>query len=82
MLRWQQETGDAWHYIQPGNPIPNVFVDGFNGLLRDECLNETAFRSLAAACTLIADGFPGGCLRFFNALRLVSDRPQIFVQEF
>jgi hypothetical protein len=21
MLRWQQDTGIAWHYIQPGKPM-------------------------------------------------------------
>lgn len=55
MLRWQQETGVAWHYIQPGKPIQNAFVESFNGRLRDECLNETAFRTLAHARALIAD---------------------------
>jgi len=26
MLRWQQDTDVAWHYIQPGKPIQNTFV--------------------------------------------------------
>ena len=30
MLRWQQETNVAWHYIQPGKPIQNAFVESFN----------------------------------------------------
>lgn len=55
MLRWQQESGVEWHYIQPGKPIQNAFVESFNGRLRDECLNETAFRSLAHARELIAE---------------------------
>lgn len=54
MLRWQQESGVEWHYIQPGKPIQNAFVESFNGRLRDECLNETAFRSLGHARELIA----------------------------
>lgn len=36
MLRWQQESGVDWHYIQPGKPIQNAFVESFNGRLRDE----------------------------------------------
>jgi len=55
ILRWQQERGIGWHYIQPGKPIQNAFVESFNGRLRDECLNETAFRSLAHAREIIAE---------------------------
>ena len=55
MLRWQQETGVAWHYIQPGKPIQNAFVELFNGRLRDELLNETLFRSLGHARELLAE---------------------------
>lgn len=55
MLRWQQETGVAWHYIQPGKPQQNGFVESFNGRLRDELLNETLFRSLSHARELMAD---------------------------
>lgn len=55
MLRWQQESGVDWHYIQPGKPIQNAFVESFNGRLRDECLNETAFRSLGHARELITE---------------------------
>lgn len=53
MLRWQQETGVAWHYIQPGKPQQNGFVESFNGRLRDELLNETLFRSLDHARKLL-----------------------------
>jgi putative transposase len=55
MLRWQQETGVAWHYIQPGKPIQNAFVESFNGRLRDELLNETLFRSLGQAKELLTE---------------------------
>ena len=55
MLRWQQETKVAWHYIQPGKPIQNAFVESFNGRLRDELLNETSFRSLAHVRELLAE---------------------------
>jgi putative transposase len=39
----------AWHYIAPGKPVQNAFVESFNGRLRDELLNETLFRSLSHA---------------------------------
>lgn len=49
ILRWCQETGIEWHYIAPGKPTQNAFAESFNGRLRDECLNEHWFESLADA---------------------------------
>ncbi len=49
VLRWVEETGIEWHYIAPGKPVQNAFVESFNGRLRDECLNEHVFRSLSQA---------------------------------
>ena len=49
ILEWQNQTGIAWHYIAPGKPQQNGFVESFNGKLRDECLNEEVFDSLAHA---------------------------------
>jgi putative transposase len=55
MLAWSKDVGVAWHYIQPGKPQQNAFVESFNGRLRDECLNETLFSWLVHARTLLAD---------------------------
>jgi transposase InsO family protein len=49
MLGWQQDRGMEWHYIAPGKPTQNGFIESFNGRLRDECLNEHLFSSLAEA---------------------------------
>ena len=49
ILKWCQDTGIEWHYIAPGKPMQNGFVESFNGSFRDECLNETLFSSLAEA---------------------------------
>ncbi len=46
ILKWSQETNINWHYIAPGKPMQNGFVESFNGKLRDECLNETLFEDL------------------------------------
>ena len=54
ILEWQTRTGVAWHYIEPGKPQQNAFAESFNGRLRDECLNETAFDSLAHARRVLA----------------------------
>jgi putative transposase len=47
VLRWCQEMRIEWHYIAPGKPTQNAFIESFNGRLRDELLNETLFTSLA-----------------------------------
>jgi putative transposase len=49
ILTWSDREQVGWHYIAPGKPIQNAFVESFNGRLRDELLNETLFRSLAHA---------------------------------
>jgi transposase InsO family protein len=41
ILKWSQDRQVEWHYIAPGKPQQNAFVESFNGRLRDECLNET-----------------------------------------
>ena len=43
----------AWHYIEPGKPVQNAFVESFNSKLRDECLNEYVFGSLGEAREII-----------------------------
>ncbi len=53
VLAWCQDTGGEWHYIAPGKPQQNGFVESFNGRLRDECPNEHLFPSLAAARRII-----------------------------
>lgn len=53
ILRWQEERRVLWHYIGPGKPQQNGFVESFNGRFRDECPNEHLFSSMAAACRII-----------------------------
>lgn len=49
ILSWTAEAGVDWHYIDPGKPVQNAFIESFNGRLRDEFLNETLFTSLMQA---------------------------------
>ncbi|WP_112062603.1 IS3 family transposase [Hyphomonas pacifica] len=53
ILKWVREAGIEWHYIAPGKPTQNAFVESFNGRLRDECLNEHLFDSLGDARRII-----------------------------
>jgi len=54
VLKWAQDHCMQWHYIAPGRPMQNGFVESFNGRMRDELLNETVFTSMAQARAVIA----------------------------
>ena len=55
ILDWCAAQHVQWHYIAPGKPTQNGFVESFNGRMRDELLNETMFRSPAHARAVLAD---------------------------
>jgi putative transposase len=55
VLRWCQEIRIEWHYIAPGKPMQNGFIESFNGRLRDECLNEHLFANLIEARQIIEE---------------------------
>jgi len=46
---WAYAHGIDLHFIEPGKPNQNAYVESFNGRLRDECLNEHWFFSLGQA---------------------------------
>jgi transposase InsO family protein len=53
MLTWAHRQGIALRLIEPGKPNQNAYIESFNGRLRDECLNEHWFVSLAHAKVVI-----------------------------
>lgn len=53
MLNWSHRNGVALRLIEPGKPNQNAYIESFNGRLRDECLNEHWFTSLAHARVVI-----------------------------
>ena len=46
ILAWAEDHHVPWHYIAPGKPTQNGFVESFNGRMRDELLNESLFFGL------------------------------------
>jgi putative transposase len=46
---WAERCGITLHFIEPGKPVQNAYIESFNGKFRDECLNERWFVSLADA---------------------------------
>ncbi len=55
ILRWSRDRDIEGHYIAPGKPQQNGFIESFNARLRDECLNETLFSSLGHARQILAE---------------------------
>lgn len=49
MFFWAKENRTALHFIQPGKPTQNAFVESLNGKFRDSCLNQHWFRSIEEA---------------------------------
>ena len=53
--QWAHRRGVKLHFIDPGKPIQNAFVESFNGRFRDECLNEHWFDNLHHARALVSE---------------------------
>jgi len=47
--RWAFANGVMLHFIQPGKPVQNAYVESFNGRFRDECLSQAYYPTLARA---------------------------------
>ena len=50
---WAYARGIRLHFIDPGKPNQNAYVESFNGRFRDECLNEHWFLSLPHARQIV-----------------------------
>lgn len=46
---WAYRRGVKLFFITPGKPVENMYMESFNGRLRDECLNMHYFTSLEHA---------------------------------
>lgn len=55
ILSWSKDHRVEWHYIAPGKPMQNGYVESFNGRMRDELLNESLFFGLDHARSAIAE---------------------------
>ena len=53
--QWAYENQVHLHFITPGRPMENGFIESFNGKFRDECLNENWFIDLRDARQKIED---------------------------
>ena len=74
---WAAQHGVHLHFIQPGRPIQNAFIESFNGKFRDECLNEHWFLTLREAQLVIE-----AWRREYNEERTHSTIGDVTPQEF
>jgi putative transposase len=49
MFLWSQRVGVKLHFIQPGKPTQNSFVESLNGKFREYCLDLHWFTNLEDA---------------------------------
>jgi putative transposase len=75
---WAKARGIHLHWIDPGKPTQNAYIESFNGRFRDECLNQHSFRDLDDARALIE-----GWREDYNQLRphtsLGGQSPEEFI---
>lgn len=50
---WAYARGVGLHFIEPGKPVQNAYIESFNGKFRDECLNEHWFGSIPEAQAIV-----------------------------
>ncbi len=55
MEAWAQRSGVRLHFITPGKPTENGYIESFNSKFRDECLNRHWFLDLADSRVMIED---------------------------
>ena len=53
VLHWSKQYQVEWHYIAPGKPMQNGYIESFNGRMRGELLNESLFLDLDQARQII-----------------------------
>ena len=53
--RWAYESNVTLHFITPGRPMENGYIESFHGRFREECLNEHWFLTLDDAREIIED---------------------------
>ena len=51
--QWAWSRGIKIHFIRPGRPVENAFVESMNGKFRSECFSENWFTSLDDARRII-----------------------------
>jgi len=79
MFFWSKRSGVGLHFIQPGKPTQNAFVESFNGKFREYCLDLNWFATVEDARSTIEQW------RHYNHVRphrsLGKKPPAVFARE-
>jgi putative transposase len=80
MFFWAKKRSVKLHFIQPGKPTQNAFVESFNGKFREYCLDLNWFASIKDARSTIKSG-----RKHYNHVRphrsLGRKPPAVFAKE-
>jgi len=74
---WAYQAGVKIHFIRPGKPVENGYIESFNGKFRDECLNNHWFLDLDDAKTKVE-----AWRRDYNEVRPHSSLGDLTPQEY
>lgn len=61
---WSKVRGVKLHFIDPGSPTQNGYIESFNGRLRVECLNDKHFKSMEEVRSAVKEW-----VTFYNEVR-------------
>lgn len=74
---WAHQEGIERHFIDPGKPVQNAYIESFNGRFRDECLDQHWFVNLPQARLVLSVW-----RRDYNGVRPHSSLDNLAPQEF
>ena len=46
ILRWANDNGVDWHFIDPGKPQQNAYIERYNRTVRHEWLDQNIFETI------------------------------------
>ncbi len=88
MAQWSNENNISLHFIDPGEPTQNGFIESFNGKFRDECINQNRFKNLKEAKTKIEkwvkyynEERPHSALDYLTPKEFANQRNSVLVEK-
>jgi putative transposase len=77
LIEWCSKNAVSLHFIDPGKPVQNAYIESFNGKFREEFLNQNSFTSIADVRTKLESW-----IRYYNEDRPHSSLDYLTPKEF